>query len=66
MIKMRSKLVWMILNNKKHFYSLDKSFVSFEGVQFKSDVTTGVAVGAGGSGAKSKYVIGTPITTLPF
>ena len=61
---MRSKLVlWM---TQQTFYSLDKSFVSFEGVQFKSDETTGVAVGAGGSGAKSKYVIGTPITTLPF
>lgn len=54
------------MNKQTTFYSLDKSFVSFEGVQFKSDVTTGVAVGAGGSGAKSKYVIGTPMTTLPF
>jgi hypothetical protein len=47
-------------------YSLDKSFVSWLGVQFTSVVITGVAVGAGGSGAKSMYVSGTPITTFPF
>lgn len=34
-------------------YSLDKSFVSWLGLQFTSVVITGVAVGAGGSGAKS-------------
>jgi hypothetical protein len=46
--------------------SIDKSFVSWLGVQFTSVVMTGVAVGAGGSGAKSIYVSGTPITTFPF
>lgn len=35
----------------RHFYSLDKSFVSWLGVQLCSVVITGVAVG--GSGAKS-------------
>lgn len=44
----------------------DKSFVSWLGLQFISVVMTGVAVGAGGSGAKSMYVSGTPITTFPF
>lgn len=44
----------------------DKSFVSWLGLQFISVVMTGVAVGAGGSGAKSMYVSGTPMTTLPF
>lgn len=45
-------------------YSLDRSFVSWLGVQFTSVVMTGVAVGAGGSGAKSMYASG--ITTFPF
>lgn len=35
------------------WYSLDRSFVSWLGVQLTSVVITGVAVGAGGSGAKS-------------
>lgn len=44
----------------------DRSFVSGLGLTFISAVMTGVAVGAGGSGAKSIYVSGTLITTFPF
>lgn len=42
---------------------LDKSLASLFGVQFRSTLSvtlTGVADGAGGSGAKSKNPIGTP------
>lgn len=44
----------------------DRSFVSGLGLTFISVVMTGVAVGAGGSGAKSIYASGTLITTFPF
>lgn len=59
---------WYCIHKKQHWNVnlRDKSFVSWLGLQFISVVMTGVAVGAGGSGAKSMYVRGTPITTFPF
>lgn len=52
-----------ILETKENLYSLDKSLASLLDVQLRSTLSvtlTGVADGAGGSGAKSKYPIGTP------
>lgn len=53
--------LFFVMNNLR-----DRSFVSGLGLTFISAVMTGVAVGAGGSGAKSMYVSGTLITTFPF
>lgn len=60
---MKKKLQSKIKRKKKNKDSLDKSRVSVLGLQDKSTCSvtvTGVADGAGGSGAKSKNPIGTP------